>query len=86
MVGGDVTCIVVELVLPLLLYCTWYLVMGRSLEGAVQVTLRAGLPELAAFTRVGGGFTLVGTVSDECDMIACIYVYVRNWCMDCGFS
>ena len=54
MVDVDVTNFVLELVLLLLLYCTWYLVMGRSLEGAVQVTLRAGLRELTALVRTGG--------------------------------
>ena len=56
----DFTSLVIQLVLPRLLYCTWYLVMRRSLEGAVQVTLRAGLPELAALVRTGGP-TCAGT-------------------------
>ena len=72
MADVDVTCIVLELELPFLLYCTSYVVIILSLEGAVQVTLRAGLPELAALVRTGGGFTLVGTVSDKCDRIACM--------------
>ena len=71
MVDVDVTCIVLELELPFLLYCTSYVVIILSLEGAVQVTLRAGLPELAALVRTGG-LTLVGTVSDKCDRIACM--------------
>ena len=53
----------VLLLVPRFTYCTWYVVMGRSLEGAVQVTLIAGLPELTALVRLGG-FTLEGTVSE----------------------
>ena len=49
----DVTSLSLHLVF-LIEYRSWYLVMGRSLEGSVQVTLRAGLPELAALVRTGG--------------------------------
>ena len=53
MVDVDVTLFVNQLV-ALRLCCTWYLVMGLSLSGAVQVTVRAGLPELAALARTRG--------------------------------
>ena len=39
-------------VVPLLLYCTLYWEMGTSLWGAVQYTLRLGLPFLTALDRV----------------------------------
>ena len=61
MVDVDDTSIPLQLVLPLL-YCTRYFVIGRSLEGAFQVTLIAGLPDLTVLVRLGG-FTLEGTVS-----------------------
>ena len=50
----DTTFFGIQLVPPLILYPTSYLVMGRSLEGVVQVTLRAGLLELTALVRTGG--------------------------------
>ena len=61
MVDVDVTSCVLQLVVPLLLYYTWYLVMGQSLEGVVQVTVRAGLPDLAVLVRIGG-LTFEGTM------------------------
>ena len=53
MVDVDVTLLATQLS-TLLLCCTWYSVIGRSLEGVVQATPRAGLPELAALVRTGG--------------------------------
>ena len=61
MVDVDDESIPLQLVLPLL-YCTRYFVIGRSLEGAFQVTLIAGLPDLTVLVRLGV-FTLEGTVS-----------------------
>ena len=52
-VDVDVASLVTQLS-TLLLCCTWYLVMGMSLSGVVQVTLRAGLPELTALVRTRG--------------------------------
>ena len=66
MVDVDVTSFVLQLVLPLILYSTWYLILGCSPASAVQVTPRAGLPEVTVLVRLGG-FTLEGTVS-ETDM------------------
>ena len=64
MMDVDVAAFHIQTVLPLVLYRTWYLVMGRSLEGAVQLIVRAGLPECTALVRLGG-FTLEGAVSEN---------------------
>ena len=62
MVDVDVTYFVRQLVAPLLLYCTWYLMILCSLPGAVQVTVRAGLPAVAVLVRTGRGITFEGTM------------------------
>ena len=73
MVDVDVTSVVFQLVLSRILYSTWYLRLGCSPASAVQVTIRAGLPEDTVLVRLGG-FTLEGTVS-ETD------TYVHDYCM-----
>ena len=63
MVDVDVTSVVFQLVLPLILYSTWYLILGCSPAIAVQVTIRAGLPEDTVLVRLGG-LPPEGTVSE----------------------
>ena len=38
-------------VVPLLLYCTWYSEMARSVWGMVQVTLKAGVPDTSVLVK-----------------------------------
>ena len=49
--GGVAVTWVLQKVFPLLLSCTWYSEMVTSLCGAIQVTLRHGLPSLTTFDR-----------------------------------
>ena len=55
---------VLQPAVPLCRYCKSYLVIGRSLEGLVQDTLRAGLPD--TITLVTDGVTTSdGTVQQD---------------------
>ena len=63
MVDVDVTSVVFQPALPLILYSTWYLRLRCSPAIAVQVTIRAGPPEDTVLVRLGG-LTLEGTVSE----------------------
>ena len=51
--GGDTEMVnsLLQIAALLFLYCTWYCEMGTSLCEVVQVTLRAGNPDLTALDR-----------------------------------
>ena len=66
--GGDpeMTVSLPHTVVPLLLYCTWYWEMARSLWGGVQATIKAGIPKPSVLVEEMP-VTLEGTVWEVFD-------------------